>query len=255
MLLMDHLFCYQILRSRASWSIFFVHTREPNSNEHVTYPSFPVGNGSIPEQICRCSMVIQWYIALTNDTSVPIFYRTVEALLTDDKTSADRVKVIKSTPAERVNVLQVLVGGIYKVPDFYFYAYTNMTYIYIQCNIYIYMDYVHFLCRWYVTGQYTGTSPNPKKSPSMVLKCLGILLKWSNKSGENDYKKLVGRGFLVGWSVGWLVQGHKDKLGGPSRQQYPKLGWLVSDIQWNLQGQKGLPTVNGWTPANQLSER
>lgn len=52
-----------------------------------------------------------WYIALTNDTSVPIFYRTVEALLTDDKTSADRVKVIKSTPAERVNVLQVLVGG------------------------------------------------------------------------------------------------------------------------------------------------
>lgn len=111
MLLMDHLFCYQILKSRASWSIFFVHTREPNSNEHVTYPSFPVGNGSIPEQICRCSMVIQWYIALTNDTSVPIFYRTVEALLTDDKTSADRVKVIKSTPAERVNVLQVLVGG------------------------------------------------------------------------------------------------------------------------------------------------
>ena len=34
---------------------------------------------------------------------------------------------------------------------------------------------------------------------------------------------------LVGWSVGWLVQGHKDKLGGPSWQQYPKLGWLVSD--------------------------
>lgn len=110
-------------------------------------------------------------------------------------------------------------GGIYKVPDFYFYAYANMTYIYIYIynviSIYIYMDYVHFLCRWYsrspmhadkryVTGQFTGTSPNPKKSPSAVLKCLGILLKWPNKSGENDYKKLVGRGFLVGWSVGWL---------------------------------------------------
>ena len=23
--------------------------------------------------------------------------------------------------------------------------------------------------------------------------------------------------------VGWLVQGHKDKLGGPSRQQHPKM--------------------------------